>query len=88
LLKNPPLDVFKDLHNLPHEGITPHMWRTNKDVLETKMVKMFGHARGRSGYSFNDVYDDNALDRIKELYPLSMANLLCHFFIILEIMFQ
>jgi hypothetical protein len=42
-LNNPPLDacpfsVFKDLHNLPHEGINPHKLKNGKDVLETKMV--------------------------------------------------
>ncbi len=31
---------------------------------------MFGHARGRSGYSFANVHDDKVLDRIKELYPI------------------
>ncbi len=44
--------------------------KNGKDVLETKMVQVFGLARGRNGYSFADVHDDNVLDRIKELYPI------------------
>jgi hypothetical protein len=31
---------------------------------------VFGLAKGRSGYSFVDVYDDKVLDKIKELYPI------------------
>jgi hypothetical protein len=47
LLKNPPLDAcpfnnFRDVHMLPHEGINPHKSRTSKDVLENKMVEVFG----------------------------------------------
>jgi hypothetical protein len=50
LLKNPPLyacpfNDFKDIHNLPCEGINPHRLRTGKDVLETKMIQVFGLAK-------------------------------------------
>jgi hypothetical protein len=31
---------------------------------------VFGHAKGRSGYSFADVHEDKVLYRIKELYPI------------------
>jgi hypothetical protein len=31
---------------------------------------VFGHARGRSRYSFANVHDDKVLDKIKELYPI------------------
>ncbi len=54
LLKYPPRDAclfngFKDLYNLSHEGINHHRLRTSKNVLETKMIKVFGLAKGRSG---------------------------------------
>jgi hypothetical protein len=67
-LKNPPPNAFpfndfKDFHNLLHEG-------TNHHRLKIKMIKVFGHARGRSGYSFANVHDDKVLDRIKGLYPI------------------
>ncbi len=75
LLKNPlpnacPFNDFKDLCNLSHEGINCHRLKTRKNLLETKMIKVFGLARGRSGYSFVDVHDDKELNRIKELYPI------------------
>ncbi len=73
LLKNHHLDAypfndFRDVHILPHEGINPHRLRTSKNVLESEMVQVFGHVRGRSGYSFANVHDDKVLDRIRELY--------------------
>ncbi len=44
-----PLDAcpfhFKDIHNLPCEGINPHRLRIGKDVLETEMIQMSGLAR-------------------------------------------
>lgn len=48
--KNPPLYAcpfhdFKDIHNLPCEGIKPHRLRIGKDVLETEMTQVFGLAR-------------------------------------------
>ncbi len=62
LLKNPLPNAcpFNDFHRL----------KTRKNLLETKMIKVFGLARGRSGYSFVDVHDDKELNRIKELYPI------------------
>jgi hypothetical protein len=43
LLKNPPpitcpLNEFKDVHKLPHEGINPHRLKIDKDVLEIETV--------------------------------------------------
>lgn len=54
LLKNPPPDAcpfndFKDLYNLSHEGINRHRLRNGKNVFETKMIKVFGPTKGRSG---------------------------------------
>jgi len=50
LLKNPPpyacpFHDFKDIHNLPCEGINPHRLKTSKDVLEIEMIQVFGLAR-------------------------------------------
>jgi hypothetical protein len=82
LLNNPPLDAcpfnnFRDVHMWLHEGINPHRLRIGEDVLESEMVQEFGLAKRRSKYSFVNVHDDKVLDRIRELYPWSMANLLC-----------
>jgi hypothetical protein len=75
LFKNPPpnacpLNEFRDIHNLLHEGINPCRLKMGKDLLEIDMVQVFGPIRGRSGYSFANVHNDKVLDRMEELYPI------------------
>jgi hypothetical protein len=72
LLKNQPLPTidfheFKPNYGLPNEGVNPHKIKS-KDVVEAKVKKVFGLARGRSGYSFVDCHDQKVLDRISETY--------------------
>jgi hypothetical protein len=52
---------------LPNEGVNPHRIKT-KDVVEVEVRKVFGLAKGRSGYSFVGYHDQKVLDTTKEIY--------------------